>query len=355
MGGLEVLVKVNDILDIYEKEVSVNTRNKRKIYNFEINKMVNIYDIKGIIESGNYGIRGYNIFFISSPKYRVVMSLSIKDKVINHYVTRYILIPKLDRYLDMRNCATRKGMGYSYGIDLLKGYIEKNKMYDRFYILRIDISKYFYSIDHDILKGLIRDKLDNDEYGIVSSIIDSTNNKYINERISYIKSSLMDKDIDRKDEIDKLPLYEYNKGLPIGNMTSQFLSIFYLYKLDYYIVNTLRLKYMVRYMDDYVIISHDKGYLEEVLIEITRILKDEYNLSINRNKTRIFDSYHGFEYLGYIFCVRDRKTIIKRKVSNRKRMVNGIKRSKYLYTRGYLSYRSFFNSISNYYGNLNGK
>ena len=309
-----MIVDVNDLLYVYEKEVSVNTKNKRGVYNFDKNKMENIYDIKRIIESGNYSVYKYNIFFISSPKYRIVMSLNMKDKIINHYVTRYILIPKLEGYLDIRNCATRSNMGYDYAINLLKKYIEINKKYGKFYILRIDISKYFYSINHDVLK----------EY-------------------------LTTRDINRRVEIQKLPLYNFNKGLPIGNMTSQFLSIFYLYKLDYYIVNFLKLKHFVRYMDDYAIISSDRKYLKLVFNKMTYILKNDYKLNINYNKTMILDSYHGFEYLGYIFSVRNNKTIIKRKKSNRKMTVRGIKRCKYLYDNGYISFGSYFNSMNNYY------
>ena len=107
MDGLEVKVELNDILDIYENEVSKN-------------KIVNIMDIIRIIESNNYHIKNYNIFSVDSPKYRIVMSLNIKDKIINHYVARYILINKLDKYLDIRNCATRKDMGYDYAIMLVK-------------------------------------------------------------------------------------------------------------------------------------------------------------------------------------------------------------------------------------------
>ena len=348
MVGLRMIVDVNDLLYIYEKEVSVNTKNKRKIYNFDRNKMENIYDIKRIIESGNYSVYKYNIFFISSPKYRVVMSLSIKDKIINHYVARYMLIPKLEGYLDIRNCATRSNMGYDYAINLLKKYIEVNKKYGKFYILKIDISKYFYSIDHDILKNLLKDKLDNYEYDIICSIIDSTNSSYVNDRIGYLKEYLLSNDFKRRDEIEKIPLYNFNKGLPIGNMTSQFLSIFYLYKLDHYIVNNLGLKYFVRYMDDYIIFSKDKEYLRMVLNRIVGILKDDYKLNINYNKTMIVDSYHGFEYLGYVFSVRDNKTIIRRKRSNKKRMKGGVKRCKYLFDSGYISFGSYFNSMNNY-------
>ena len=222
-------VNVYDLLDIYEKEVSRNTKNKRKISNFERHKMINIYDIKNIIEECNYKVDRYNIFNISRPKYRIVMSLNIKDKIINHYVARNILINKLDKYLDIRNVATRVNMGYDYGIKLLIKYLNEYKKYDRFYILRIDISKYFYSIDHNILKDMLKGKLSSDEYRIICSILDSTNEEYVNDEITYIKSMLIGRDRKRISEIDKLPIYEYGMGLPIGNMTSQFLSIYYLY------------------------------------------------------------------------------------------------------------------------------
>lgn len=233
-------VNVYNLLDIYEKEVSKNTKNKRKINKFEKNKIENIYDIKNIIESGNYKVSKYNIFSINSPKYRIMMSINVKDKIINHYVARYILIPKLDKYLDIRNCATRKNMGYDYAIKLLIKYLEENKKDDRFYVLRIDISKYFYSIDHNVLKSLLIDKLDSDEYKIISDVIDSTNSSYINEDITRIKNNILISDSKRKKEIETIPLIEKGKSLPIGNMTSQFLLIFYLYKLDHYIVNNLK-------------------------------------------------------------------------------------------------------------------
>lgn len=200
-------VNVYDLLDIYEKEVSRNTKNKRKISNFERHKMINIYDIKNIIEEGNYKVSRYNIFNVSRPKYRIVMNLNIKDKIINHYVARNILIKKLDKYLDIRNVYTRVNMGYDYGIKLLLKYLEEYKRYDRFYILRIDISKYFYSIDHNILKDMLKGKLSSDEYRIICSIIDSTNEEYVNDEITYIKSRLIGRDKKRVIEINKLPIY----------------------------------------------------------------------------------------------------------------------------------------------------
>ena len=100
------------------------------------------------------------------------MSLNIYDKVINHFFTRFVLEPKLTKYLDDRNVATRKNMGCNYGIKLIKKYIEKLKKYDDFYVLKLDIKKYFYSIDHCKLKEMLEKDLDSIEFKIMSNIID---------------------------------------------------------------------------------------------------------------------------------------------------------------------------------------
>ena len=341
-------VIVYDLINIYEKEICKNTKNKNKINVFERNKIQNIFDIKNIIESGNYKVSRYNIFNINSPKYRIVMSLNVKDKIINHYITRNILINKLDKYLDIRNCATRKNMGYDYGIKLLLKYLSVFKKYDKFYILRIDISKYFYNIDHEVLKELLIDKLEYDEYKIICNVIDSTNEDYVNKEIIKIKERLLNVDKNRYIEIEAIPLYNYGKGLPIGNMTSQFLSIFYLYKLDHYIVNNLKLKHMIRYMDDYIILSPTKEYLQYALKIISEKLENYYQLNINKNKTLITSSNTGFDFLGYRFRFINNRLNIWIKSENKRRKNNNIKKNNYLYRNGLISYKKYFNSMNNY-------
>ena len=113
-------VSLFDLLLIYETEVKKNVRNKKKILDFEKHKMEYLVDIKNVLENNLYNGGRYNIFLVFEPKVRVIMAQGIYDKIINHYVTRYILIPKLEKYLNDRNCATRKGMGTSYAIKLLK-------------------------------------------------------------------------------------------------------------------------------------------------------------------------------------------------------------------------------------------
>ena len=137
------------------------------------------------------------------------MSLNIVDKLINHYISRTVLIPKLERYLDIRNVGTRKNMGTSYGLKLLKKYLTLNKKYGEFYALKLDISKYFYTVDHDKLKSMLKDKLDNDKYNIVSKIIDSTDYKYVNEKIKVVKDG---------NNLGHIPYYVKGKGLHIGGL-----------------------------------------------------------------------------------------------------------------------------------------
>ena len=327
-------LNVSNLLRIYETEISKNVKNKKKLYDFEINKMQYIEDIINMLNNGVVGHKHYNIFLIFEPKCRLVMSLSVKDKVINHFVTRYILETKLCKYLDCRNVATRKGMGTDYAIRKVIKYINiLKRKYKTFYVLKLDISKYFYSIDHEVLKGLLIDKLDDYEYNIVSEIIDTTNKEYINKTINKLKE---DRDI---------PNYLYGKGLPIGNMTSQFLSIYYLYKLDYFIVHDLGLKYYIRYMDDFIILEKGKVKAKLLLKEISIFLNKELHLNLN-NKSRIYPNKMGINFCGY----RIFETHILLRNRSKKKIKNNIKIWKKLYINNKINYKKMELSFNSWLG-----
>lgn len=332
-------ITIPNILAIYEKEISKNVKNKKKLYKFEINKFQNISNVLKMLEQNDVGHEKYNIFLIYEPKCRLVMSLSIQDKIINHFVTRYVLEKNLDKYLDFRNVATRKNMGTDYGIKLVIKYLNQLKRKNNsFFVLKIDISKYFYSIDHQVLKTMLINKLNKKDFEVISKIIDSTNEKYVNDIIRHIIN---------KSNVD-LPMYDYGKGLPIGNMTSQFLSIYYLNELDHYIIHNLKLKHYVRYMDDFIIMSEDKEKLKHAKTVIEKILLDKYKLMINKKKTGIVDCKDGFGFLGYTFKVKDGKTIIKIRKSNLEKVKNKIKKLKYDFNHNRIDEYKAFCSIMTY-------
>lgn len=348
MDGLEMKVKIDDLINVFEKDLYKGCSNKNKLYKFERNKMSNIIDITNTLINGNCVMNNYNIFLIKYPKYRIVMSLKMKDKIINHYITKYSLLPKLEHFLIDRNIATRSGKGTDYGIKLIKKDIESFKKYDEFYVLKIDISKYFYNIDHNILKNMLK-ILDKSEFDLLCKIIDSTNNKYINNTIKKIINKEL-KYSNRKEELLSIPIYKNKKGLPIGNMTSQFLAIYYLYKLDYFIIHTLGIKHMIRYMDDYVLIHNDKEYLNKCLDIIKYKLRNEYKLEINNKKTKIYSSKEGFSFLGYTYKVVNKKTIIKID----KNTFNRVKKKIQLVNKNYTNNKLLFSysSINNYYNSF---
>ena len=185
--------------------------------------------------------------------------------------------------------------------------------------------------------NLIKEDLTNEEYNLVKVILNSTNKKYINVIIS---------NFERKLNIN-LPKYEYDKGLPIGNQSSQFLAIFYLAKLQHFMIHNLHLKF-INYMDDYIIIHQDKEYLKYCLNIIVDKLYNEYKLSVNKNKTYISSSKNGIPFLGYNFKVINNKTIIRLNSNSKKNIKKGIKRTKYLFTNNLINFDKLFSSIENY-------
>ncbi len=350
MDGSRVMkVDFLKIKDIYEKEVRKNTKNKKKVYQFDRFKMMNLTKIYDVLSEDRYCHMRYHIFLIRSPKYRIVMSLNLYEKVINHYLTRWVLMPKLEKYLDIRNVATRKNMGRDYGIRLVKKYIEYYKKREFCYVLKLDISKYFYRIDHEVLKSMLKEKLTEEEYRLFCMIIDSTDEDSVNSRIEQLVNHELRVVKKRKQELLEVPLYEKGKGLPIGNMSSQFLSIFYLHALDHKIVHDYHIKHYVKYMDDMILFSDSKEKLKEVKEKIEKELEEKYLLKLNQKKTIIVNIKQGFNFCGYRFRVIDGKTVITVCKDTKERVKKRVKEVRYLYDTGQISFQSAFSSINTYY------
>ena len=357
IGKLYDSVSMEDIIRVYRRQIRVNTKNKYKIKRFEDFYSINISRVKKTFENENYVGGVYNIFLIQEPKYRIIMSQNIYDKLINHVVATKFLLPVLDSCLIETNIATRLNKGTHFGIKLIKKYLNNLKG-ETIYALKYDISKYFYNIDHDILMDLLYKKFkDKMVLDILSKIIDSTDKDYVNRTIEKLKNmeierikglciSEKEKKIKIK-EIEQIPLYEKGKGLPIGNMTSQILAIFYLNELDHFIKEKLGCKYYIRYMDDGVILSNDKEYLKYCLKKIEKIVK-KYKLSLNK-KTKIINvSKEGLDFLGFRFCIINNKVILK----VRKLTKKNFKRKMKLAFNGKIPLERGLKIISSYRGHL---
>lgn len=347
------IVSINKIKDVYDG-IYKNTCHKAKLVRFELTKTSNIVKIYNTLNNKHYSHLKYNIFIIREPKYRIIMSELMYDKIVNHLISKYVLIPTLSRKLIEQNVATRTGKGSKEGIRYMKKYINSIKEnYDNVYILKCDISKYFYNIDHEILiNKLSHENFDKDILKILINIINSTDNDYINDLIdssinrelSHLEDmNIYDLEL-RKKQLYSLPRYRKGKGLPIGNETSQLLAIYYLNELDHYIKEQLHIKYYIRYMDDFILIHHDKEYLKKCLNLINKKLSS-LKLSLNK-KTQIYNLKSGVNFLGYKFILKNKKLIILLNNQTRKKIKRKLRKARKnninFYKKSLASYNGYF-------------
>lgn len=296
----ESIYDFNNIISAYN-EVCKNTKNKKKVENLKEYKSIYISRIYNILKNKSYMPGPINTFTIYEPKERKIASQNVQDKIINHLVARQILYPAiLPSLLDI-NVASRKGYGTNKGLCFASSFnkICKQK-YKNYYILKCDISKFFASINHNILKEKIKRKIkDKDAIKIIFDIIDTE-----------------------------------KEGLSIGLMTSQALAIFYLNDMDHFIKEQLKIKYYVRYQDDFLLFHQSKKYLNYCLEQLN-IFLDKEHLKLNK-KTRIYKNTNNFIFLG---------RNIKGKYSKYRTVRKKIKKRLYLYNRNKIKLSSIINSL----------
>lgn len=299
----ENILKMENIQKAFD-EVCRNTKNKRKVRNYKEYKCIYISRIYNILKERKYTVGKYNVFTIYEPKERRIVSQGLQDKIINHLVSRYILYPAILPCLIPSNVASIEGKGTKSGLYYKKEFERKCKIkYGTYYILKCDISKFFASIDKELLKKKIERKIkDKEALEIVNKIIDSE-----------------------------------EQGLGIGNMTSQVLAVFYLNDLDHYVKECLHIKYYVRYQDDFLLFHESKEYLKQCLERIKEFLKKE-KLSLN-NKSRIYKNTNNYVFLGR---TKNGKYAKYRNVKRK------IKYKKFLYKNNCIQLSNLINSINCY-------
>lgn len=299
------MCNIDHITKVYY-HIEKNCKNKNKIYKWESIKDVLIAKIYHDLRNENYKCGGYHKFVIYEPKRRVIQSQEMYDKVINHLVSEYILLPSIVSCLIDSNVASRRGKGTSYGVKLYYKYrLKFDRKYGKnnYYILKMDISKFFDNIDHEILKMKIVKRIkDKRALKIVNDIIDST-----------------------------------DRGLPIGSCTSQLFAIFYLDSVDKFIKENLKIKCYIRYQDDMVLFHEDKEYLKYCLAKIREKLS-QLGMSLN-SKTKIYKSNENINFIGV------RKN---RRYSNIARTRRKYKKKLKEYEKGKVSLNSLISSKKNY-------
>lgn len=322
------------------KKVSQTCQNRRGVFEFGLFTHARVMKILKELKERKYWPNRFRCFMIFEPKPRLVMSQSIKDKVVNHFVAARYLIPLLERTLIDTNVATREGMGAKKASERLERYVsqmQEKRPRKPIFVLKVDVSKFFYRIDHQILMAKLERQIkDKDVLEILRRIIEETDKPYINKVV---------------DKFNKwygtdIPHYEKGKGLSIGAVVSQFLAIYYLSDLDRYIKEELKCLYFVRYMDDLIILGWDKAELHRLKGLIEMELK-KLKLEMNpKSAVYKLSSETGFPFLGYRYYMRGEKLRVAylagtvRRVRKRLGLLKEHNPDKY--ERSYEAYRGYF-------------
>lgn len=307
------------------KNCRKSKQHKGEVIRFETNLAVNLNKIIKELTTKKYKLGKYKKFNIYEPKERLIESLPFKDRVVIRCFCDITLKPKIEKKLIYDNCACRKNKGTDFAISRLHKFLRneyRKENNNNFYFLKCDIHKYFPSIDHDILINLLKEiNFSEDEMWFITKLI--------------------------KEQPDNASV-----GLPLGNQSSQWFALLYLNKVDRYIKEKLRIKGYVRYMDDMILIHHDKKYLRECKNDITKLCKEHLNLELN-NKTQIGIVKNGIDFLGYRHILNSKgKIIIKLRFSSKQRMKKHLKTINKLYNKNivddeyvYIRKNAFYNHI----------
>lgn len=308
MEDFKKLINFQNLYNSYT--VSLRGKGKKKsATRFSIMALENLCLMKRQIVNRTYKLSPYNEFIVSEPKKRIIKSGSFRDKVLQHCLCDYVLLPRMKDIFIKDNYAGQIGKGTLFGLNRLsENMLEFYKEYgSEGFILKCDITKFFYSINHDVMKSFIR-------------------NYFSDKNIQWICDLFID-------SVD-------GDGLPLGNQSSQVFALIYLTGLDYFITETLSCKYYGRYMDDFYLISNDKDYLKGCLSEIKNYLSTLY-LTLN-NKTEIVPLTKGIRFLGFhTYITKDGKIIRKLTGENKRHIKKRLRKYANLVKEGKMSRKEF--------------
>jgi len=287
-------------------------RRKRNTVNalrFEINLEENLCRLERELKAKSYQSARSVCFVVKKPKFREIFAADFKDRIVHHILADYlekIFEPKFifDSY------ACREGKGTHKGVERLQTFarqVTANGTRRAFY-LQMDIRNYFVSIDKAILLNLIKRRTSHpDVLWLAEKIItnDCTRNYIFKGAAGLLKM---------------LPPHKTlfnavaNRGLPIGNLTSQFFANVYLNEMDQFAKRALKAKYYIRYVDDFILLSESGEELALWRIKIADFVRENLELMIHPQKQRIAPVSDGIDFLGYI--VRPGYILVRKRVTN---------------------------------------
>ena len=268
------------------REFKIGKKQKPDIQKFEFNLEENILQLHQELQDRTYQHASYSAFYITDPKLRHIHKACVRDRILQHAVFR-VLYPIFDKTFIFDSYSCRLDKGTHRAVRRLKKFanaLSRNN-YLNIFVLKCDVKKFFYSVSHKILLGLIQGKVKD-------------------ERLNWLVKKIID-------SFETAP----GVGLPIGNVTSQLFANIYLNQLDGFIKHKLRARHYLRYCDDFTILSIKQADLLKQVKLIGQFLSAELKLKLHPAKIIIKKYSQGIDFLGYV--VRPHCTTLRTKTRSR--------------------------------------
>ena len=286
----EEIIKIENLLLAW-KEFFPGKRDKPDIQEFSLRLIDNIFSLHRDLLNHPYRHGSYQAFNISAPKPRSIHKATVRDRLFHHAVYR-VLYPYFDRKFIADSFSCRIGKGTHKALARLKSFVYKvSKNNTRTcWILKCDIRRFFASIDQDIIMDILKLHIrDGQILWLLGEVIGSFHST------------------------------EFDKGLPLGNLTSQLLVNVYMNEFDRFVKHKLKVKYYIRYVDDFVIFSENRDYLENLIPQVDLFLREQLKLTLHPQKIFIKTLASGVDFLGWIHFTDHRvlRTATKRRMIRR--------------------------------------
>lgn len=247
-------------------------RQKTDVADFSARFVSNLYQLHDDLIAGRYVHGGYSYFKINDQKPRDIHKASVRDRIVHHALHR-ALYPYFDRKFIFDSYSCRVNKGTHRALERFED-IARRESHNRaqtVWVLKCDVKKCFASIDHGILKSILQKHIYcTRTFAVLASVIDS------------------------------FQVGQKGKGIPLGNLISQLFVNIYLNELDQVMKRIFCAKRYVRYADDFVILSRDKAWLEELLPRIGEFLNERLFLDLRLDERPIQTVASGVDFLGWV-------------------------------------------------------
>lgn len=246
-------------------------RSRSDVRLYEYNLEDNIFSLQAELAGGYYKPDSYHQFRINDPKPRLISKATVRDRLVHHAIYR-CLYPVFDRVFifDSYSCRVGKGTHKAFA-RVRRQILFCSHNYTRScFALKCDIRRFFDTIDHGVLLGLIKEKI-NDQ-------------RLLNLLEKVVRG------------FETHP----GKGMPIGNLTSQLFANIYMDPLDKFVKHRLKVRHYVRYADDFLLLSDNEAELMGYFVEIWRFLKEVLRLELHPHKISLRKLAWGIDFVGYV-------------------------------------------------------